>query len=66
MNKQRFPLATLLQLREHARQALGEQFDLRQFHAEILRDGSLPLDILQGKIQRWIDSQAAIPSTPAE
>lgn len=56
----------LRKLREHARQALGEQFDLRQFHAEILRDGSLPLDILQGKIQRWIDSQTATPSTPAE
>lgn len=29
-------------------------FDLREFHAEILKDGSVPLDILQQKIERWI------------
>jgi len=51
-------------LRGHARQALGERFSLPQFHAEVLRDGSLPMDILQAKIQRWIDSQATATPTP--
>lgn len=58
----------LLKLREQAQAALGANFDLRQFHAQVLRDGSLPMDILQAKIQRWIDSVAAdspAPTTPA-
>jgi uncharacterized protein (DUF885 family) len=48
----------LIQLREQARQALGERFDLRTFHAQVLADGSLPLEILTDKIQRWINTQA--------
>ncbi|AIC09310.1 DUF885 domain-containing protein [Xylella fastidiosa] len=42
------------QLRQYAQLALGPMFDLREFHAEILKDGSVPLDILQQKIERWI------------
>lgn len=52
----------LLRLREQARQALGERFDLRSFHAEVLRDGSLPLDILETRIAQWIAQPA--PATP--
>lgn len=37
------------QLRQYAQLALGPMFDLREFHAEILKDGSVPLDILQQK-----------------
>ncbi|MGI4795448.1 MAG: DUF885 domain-containing protein [Janthinobacterium lividum] len=47
----------ILELREEARQALGARFDLRQFHAEILDAGSLPLDMLQSRIDGWIASQ---------
>ena len=54
----------LSQLRTQAEQALGSNFDLRAFHAEVLRDGSLPMDILKAKIQRWIDAQPA-PDQPA-
>ena len=54
----------LMDLRRQAQQALGPAFDLRQFHAEVLRDGSLPLDVLSAKLQRWLDSQPR-PATPA-
>lgn len=37
------------QLRQYAQLALGPMFDLREFHAEVLKDGSVPLDILQQK-----------------
>ena len=42
------------ELRARAEQALGDDFDIREFHAEVLRDGSVPLDVLEGKIERWI------------
>ncbi|MDQ3618076.1 MAG: DUF885 family protein [Pseudomonadota bacterium] len=42
------------QLRARAEAALGAEFDIREFHAEVLKDGSVPLDILEAKIDRWI------------
>ncbi|MDI9239274.1 DUF885 family protein [Lysobacter sp. LF1] len=42
------------ELRARAEKALGTKFDVREFHAEVLRDGSVPLEILEGKIDRWI------------
>lgn len=41
-------------LRARAEAALGERFDIRAFHAEVLRDGAVPLDILEDKIERFI------------
>lgn len=41
-------------LRTKAEKALGAKFDVREFHAEVLRDGAVPLQILEGKIDRWI------------
>lgn len=46
------------ELRARAEEALGPRFDIREFHAEVLRDGSVPLDVLEGKIDRWIVSKA--------
>ncbi len=46
-------------LRDKAKAALGERFDLREFHHEVLKDGSMPLDILEAKIDRWIASKKA-------
>lgn len=45
------------ELRARAEQALGDDFDVRAFHAEVLADGSLPLGVLDAKIDRWIESQ---------
>ena len=42
------------QLRARAEKALGSRFDIRDFHAQMLKDGALPLDALETKIDRWI------------
>lgn len=49
-------------LREKARAALGPRFDVRDFHAEVLKDGSMPLDVLDTRIDRWIAERAASPA----
>ena len=36
---------------------LGERFDIRAFHAEILDGGAMPLDILESKVERWLDGR---------
>jgi uncharacterized protein (DUF885 family) len=43
------------EMRTKAEKALGSRFDLKAFHSQVLRDGALPLDILQNKIDRWIE-----------
>jgi uncharacterized protein (DUF885 family) len=45
------------ELRAKAEQELGAKFDLRAFHAVVLQDGAVPLDVLQAKVERWIDGQ---------
>lgn len=45
----------ILALRAHAEQTLGSRFDLRAFHTEVLADGAMPLDILESKVNRWLD-----------
>jgi uncharacterized protein (DUF885 family) len=42
------------ELRTRAEQALGPRFDIRDFHAQVLMTGSLPLAVLEQKIDRWI------------
>lgn len=46
------------QLRTEAEEALGAQFDLREFHHQVLKNGSIPLDVLETEIRNWIDRQA--------
>jgi uncharacterized protein (DUF885 family) len=41
-------------LRAKAQAQLGESFDVRDFHSQVLRDGSVPMDVLTAKIDRWI------------
>ncbi|WP_305803946.1 DUF885 family protein [Stenotrophomonas sp. YIM B06876] len=45
------------QLRARAEQQLGDRFDIREFHAEVLKDGSVPLSVLESKIDTWIASK---------
>jgi len=44
-------------LRAKAEQALGPHFDVRAFHDELVKDGGLPLDVLEAKLDRWIAAQ---------
>lgn len=48
-----------LELRERAKQQLGAKFDLRAFNSEMLSGGSLPLDLLDQRTNRWIAAQLA-------
>ena len=45
---------TIQRLRKKAEAELGTKFDIRAFHAQVLMTGSLPLPILEKKIDRWI------------
>ncbi len=47
----------ILELRAEAQKALGKNFDLRAFHDEVLDSGALPLDILQQRVEAWIQQQ---------
>jgi uncharacterized protein (DUF885 family) len=49
-------------LREHARERLGDHFDLRAFHRVVLGHGALPLTILDGLVEDWVRSQERAPS----
>lgn len=49
----------ILELREKAKQALGDKFDIRGFHDTVLGGGALPLHILERRVDQWIASQQA-------
>ena len=44
----------ILELRERAKAQLGERFDIRAFHDQILGGGALPLDVLEARTDAWI------------
>ncbi|MEB3223355.1 MAG: DUF885 domain-containing protein [Candidatus Sericytochromatia bacterium] len=50
----------LLALRQRAREALGAGFDLRDFHEAVLRDGAVPLDVLEARFEGWLTSQPRV------
>jgi uncharacterized protein (DUF885 family) len=47
------------ELRDRAKAKLGPKFDIRDFHAQVLGSGALPLSILEQKIDRWIAATQA-------
>jgi uncharacterized protein (DUF885 family) len=54
---------TIQRLRKQSEAALGKRFDIRQFHEEVLDSGSLPLPVLEAKIDRWIARGGGGPIT---
>lgn len=42
------------ELRKRASEKLGEKFDLREFHNQVLKNGALPLSILEANINKWV------------
>jgi len=51
---------TIKRLRNEAEQALGEHFDLREFHDQILKNGSMPLTMLEKIIRNYIVQQQEV------
>ncbi|WP_410567603.1 DUF885 domain-containing protein [Acinetobacter sp. H1(2024)] len=49
----------ILELRELAKQELGDRFDIKAFHDMVLNAGTLPLNILDARIKNWIKEQKA-------
>ena len=54
----------ILELRDRAQKALGDKFDIRAFHDQVLDSGALPLDVLERRIDAWLmtQSSAAAPA----
>ena len=48
---------TIKRLREQAREAMGEDFDLREFHRVILKNGSIPLNVLEKEVQLYMEEK---------
>jgi uncharacterized protein (DUF885 family) len=48
---------TIRKLRERAKEKLGARFDIKAFHDEILNGGAMPLDLLELRVNHWIDAQ---------
>jgi uncharacterized protein (DUF885 family) len=45
------------EIRDKAEERLGEEFDVVAFHREILKDGPMPLSMLESKLDLWVDAQ---------
>lgn len=47
----------ILELREKAKDALGDTFDIKEFHDVILQNGAIPLDLLEKVVYEWLDGK---------
>jgi uncharacterized protein (DUF885 family) len=57
---------TILKLRDEAKKQLGDKFDIKKFHDEILNGGAMPLELLRQRVQTWIIDQQRSVSTKTE
>ena len=55
-----FGMIRILELRKRAEERLGPRFDLKDFHEAILKNGALPLDLLDREVSGWIEATAAV------
>ncbi|MEX6633467.1 DUF885 domain-containing protein [Hyphococcus sp. ECK-19] len=49
----------ILELRAEAKEALGDDFDIKGFHDTVLGGGALPLSVLERRVDRWVEDQKA-------
>lgn len=49
----------IVELRKRAEKELGDKFSIRDFHDAVLLDGGIPLDVLEAKIDKWIEAEKA-------
>lgn len=56
----------ILELREKAKLALGDKFDLRDFHDVVLKNGAVPLDILETLVDRYIADKKSADTKSAD
>jgi len=49
----------ILELRADAKEKLGDKFDIREYHDEILKYGPLPLNVVESKVNAWVASKSA-------
>ena len=45
------------EIRDKAEASLGDKFSVKDFHTEVLKDGAMPLSMLESKLDRWVESQ---------
>ena len=45
------------ELRNYATKELGDKFDVRQFHDQVLGNAAVPLDVLETRIKAWVNSK---------
>ncbi len=55
----------ILKLRQYAKDQLGDKFDIRAFHDQVLGAGALPMDVLEQHIHAWVTQEKAA-NTPAK
>ena len=53
----------ILKLRAYAKDQLGDRFDIRGFHDQVLTGGALPMDVLGERIRAWVAQQKASAGT---